>query len=381
MLLHAAGLEISHFLPDKEPREFDLVFDVKSDGWFNLLPAIGDLPLGATVAFSSVAGRFGNGGQTDYSAANDLLCKSVVELPHDAARHARHRHRLDGLGRHRHGHPRLDPEDDGAGRHRHAAAGGRRPGRPPRADGGGAGGEVVVAGAPRAAGRGAGRDRRPRPGAAAAVGRPAGRWSAASPRWRVRRRPASSRPMLDPTEQPFLDDHQIDGTPVLPGRHGHRGASPRSRALLAARAGTSRRSRTSTSSRRSSSTATSRARSSVARHLPMRDGDHLVADCRLVGRRTLPGQPEPQVTTHFTGQVRLARDAPGPRADGAAPVAGRRRPSAPTTIYRVYFHGPAYQVLERRWRDERRRRRRAGRRTCPADHVPADRPLAVPPRA
>ena len=33
------------------------------------------MPLGATVAFSSVAGRFGNGGQTDYSSANDLLCK------------------------------------------------------------------------------------------------------------------------------------------------------------------------------------------------------------------------------------------------------------------------------------------------------------------
>ena len=77
VLLHAAGLERSHFLPDKDPREFDLVFDVKSDGWFNLLHAIGDMPLGATVAFSSIAGRFGNGGQTDYSAANDLLCKSL----------------------------------------------------------------------------------------------------------------------------------------------------------------------------------------------------------------------------------------------------------------------------------------------------------------
>ena len=69
------ALERSHFLPDKDPREFDLVFDVKSDGWFNLLHAIGDMPLGATVAFSSIAGRFGNAGQTDYSSANDLLCK------------------------------------------------------------------------------------------------------------------------------------------------------------------------------------------------------------------------------------------------------------------------------------------------------------------
>ena len=75
VLLHAAGIERSHFLPDKDPREFDLVFDVKSDGWFNLLHAIGNMPLRATVAFSSIAGRFGNGGQTDYSAANDLLCK------------------------------------------------------------------------------------------------------------------------------------------------------------------------------------------------------------------------------------------------------------------------------------------------------------------
>ena len=30
---------------------------------------------GAMVGFSSIAGRFGNGGQTDYSSANDLLCK------------------------------------------------------------------------------------------------------------------------------------------------------------------------------------------------------------------------------------------------------------------------------------------------------------------
>ncbi len=77
MLVHAAGLEISHLLPDKKPSEFDLVFDVKSDGWFNLMSGIGEMPLGAAVVFSSVAGRFGNIGQTDYSSANDLLCKCI----------------------------------------------------------------------------------------------------------------------------------------------------------------------------------------------------------------------------------------------------------------------------------------------------------------
>ena len=57
VLLHAAGLERSRPLADKDAREFDLVFDVKADGFFNLLHNIGDMPLGATVAFSSIAGR------------------------------------------------------------------------------------------------------------------------------------------------------------------------------------------------------------------------------------------------------------------------------------------------------------------------------------
>ena len=80
VVVHAAGLDVSHALPDKDAREFDLVFGVKSDGWFNLMRAIGDMPVAATVAFSSVAGRFGNLAQTDYSAANDLLCKLAAAM-------------------------------------------------------------------------------------------------------------------------------------------------------------------------------------------------------------------------------------------------------------------------------------------------------------
>ncbi|MCB1300717.1 MAG: SDR family NAD(P)-dependent oxidoreductase, partial [Tetrasphaera sp.] len=77
VLLHAAGLEISRNLPEKEPREFNLVFDVKTTGWFNVWRSAKDMEVGAVVVFSSVAGRFGNQGQTDYSSANDLLCKVV----------------------------------------------------------------------------------------------------------------------------------------------------------------------------------------------------------------------------------------------------------------------------------------------------------------
>jgi hypothetical protein len=91
VLLHAAGLEISRNLPEKEPREFDLVFDVKSDGWYNLMRAARGLPVAASVVFSSVAGRFGNQGQTDYAAANDLLCKISSSLRRERPRCARWR--------------------------------------------------------------------------------------------------------------------------------------------------------------------------------------------------------------------------------------------------------------------------------------------------
>ena len=80
--MHAAGIEISHFLPDKPQSEFDLVFDVKVDGWLALLKALRGAEIGTAVVFSSIAGRFGNGGQTDYSSANDLLCKSISNLRH-----------------------------------------------------------------------------------------------------------------------------------------------------------------------------------------------------------------------------------------------------------------------------------------------------------
>ena len=88
VLLHCAGIEISHYLPEKPQREYDLVFDVKADGWFNVLRALRGAELRTAAVFSSIAGRFGNAGQTDYSAANDLMCKSVSRLCADGATRA-----------------------------------------------------------------------------------------------------------------------------------------------------------------------------------------------------------------------------------------------------------------------------------------------------
>ena len=208
VLLHAAGLEISRLLPDKSPAEFDLVFDVKANGWFHLLHALGDVPIGAAVVFSSIAGRFGNGGQTDYSAANDLLCKSVSSF-----RTTRPETRgiaidwtaWEGIGMASRGSiPKmmalagidmLPPAIGIPVVRREVTAGGT-------------GGEIVVAGA-----------------LGVMVDRPESRFEPP---------PAGTGPMvgevvaadddgivivteLDPATQPFLDDHRIEGTPVLPG--------------------------------------------------------------------------------------------------------------------------------------------------------------------
>ncbi|HUR25504.1 MAG TPA: SDR family NAD(P)-dependent oxidoreductase [Candidatus Thermoplasmatota archaeon] len=82
-VLHAAGMEISKDIASKDRAQFDLVFGIKSDGWTALMEATSQDKLEFVAAFGSVAGRFGNIGQTDYSAANEFLCKAVK---HEAAR-------------------------------------------------------------------------------------------------------------------------------------------------------------------------------------------------------------------------------------------------------------------------------------------------------
>ena len=64
--------KITHELKDLPPEVWQFI---KEKGFFSLIKAAKGMPIGATVSFSSVAGRFGNNGQSDYSSANDLLCK------------------------------------------------------------------------------------------------------------------------------------------------------------------------------------------------------------------------------------------------------------------------------------------------------------------
>ncbi|MCG8424418.1 MAG: SDR family NAD(P)-dependent oxidoreductase [Proteobacteria bacterium] len=376
VLVHAAGFEVSRLLPTKSAQEFELVFDVKSDGWFHLLDAIGDMPLAATVAFSSIAGRFGNGGQTDYSAANDLLCKyatsfrttrpntRALAIDWTAWRDIGMASRgsipkmmeLAGIGM-------LAPEGGIPIVRRELAAGG-----PSR--------EILVADA---------------------LGMLTEEWDPSGGLDTDAVKARANGPMtarisgmgihsglvieteLRPDEQPFLHDHQIDGTPVLPGVMGIEAFAEAARILFTDRYIAAVENVNFLAPfkfyRNEPRTVTIRA---VFRGDDSESGD-VVADCQLIGTRTLATQTEPQVTVHFTAQVRLSAE-PAAETSIAAPPGRNGEPTASgTDIYRIYFHGPAYHVLDRVWRH--------GDvvvgempESLPANHRPEDAPTHMEPR-
>ena len=81
-IVHGAGLEDSKLVAAKDYDVFDRVVRVKVDGWNSLLAAVeasgGELRFAS--CFTSVSGRFGNNGQTDYSAANSVLDAEMARL-------------------------------------------------------------------------------------------------------------------------------------------------------------------------------------------------------------------------------------------------------------------------------------------------------------
>ena len=378
VLLHAGGLEISHLLPDKKPGEFDLVFDVKSDGWFNLLSNLGGMPLGAAVVFSSIAGRFGNGGQTDYSSANDLLCKSISSF-----RTTRPQTRgiaIDwtawgGIGMAARGSipvvmkqagiDMLPPEAGIPTIRRELTAGATR-------------GEIVIA-------QSLGIMLKEFDASGGLDISEGGRVQAALKNRGIMIERVAGMSLygglaietsLDPARQPFLYDHQIGGTPVLPGVMGIEGLAEIARLLFPERhVGPIE----NVSFLAPFKFYRSQPRT-VTLHADFHmDGADILADCRMVGSRLLHGQTEAEVTTHFTGRVRLIAKPiqPGKGTKVSGPKNGKQVPA--TDIYRLYFHGPAYRVMESSWR--------SGDSVVglyaadlPANHEPGNLPTLVAPR-
>lgn len=79
-VIHGAGIIEDKLLEDKTPDSFDRVFDTKVDSAFVLTRHLRPDSLKFLVFFSSVAGCFGNRGQSDYAAANEILNKLAVYL-------------------------------------------------------------------------------------------------------------------------------------------------------------------------------------------------------------------------------------------------------------------------------------------------------------
>ena len=79
-VIHGAGVIEDKRIEDKTPGSFDRVFDTKAHSAFVLSRSLRSNLLKFLVFFSSVSGRFGNRGQSDYAAANEVLNKMAAYL-------------------------------------------------------------------------------------------------------------------------------------------------------------------------------------------------------------------------------------------------------------------------------------------------------------
>ncbi|MCD6344424.1 MAG: SDR family NAD(P)-dependent oxidoreductase [Anaerolineae bacterium] len=76
-IIHGAGAIADKLIEAKTEADFDKVYDVKVGGLLNLLVHIPPAHLEHLVLFSSVAGFYGNVGQSDYALANEILDKTA----------------------------------------------------------------------------------------------------------------------------------------------------------------------------------------------------------------------------------------------------------------------------------------------------------------
>jgi acyl transferase domain-containing protein/NAD(P)-dependent dehydrogenase (short-subunit alcohol dehydrogenase family) len=79
-VIHGAGVIQDKLIRDKTPDSYDRVFGTKVESALILRRRLRWERLQFCVFFASVAGRFGNRGQSDYAAANEVLSKMAVQL-------------------------------------------------------------------------------------------------------------------------------------------------------------------------------------------------------------------------------------------------------------------------------------------------------------
>jgi NAD(P)-dependent dehydrogenase (short-subunit alcohol dehydrogenase family) len=355
VLLHAAGIESSRRFEKKTQEEIEQTVAVKASGFFYLYQALRRshaLP-SRILAFSSIAGRFGNSGQTDYSAANDLLCRLVSAL--------------------RRQHPDIKAQvidwgpwsDVGMASRGHIPALMARAGIEmlnPRAAAqcvyreltAAPAGEVLISGSLGALQRSesdAGMlDVDKANAALRAGGDPIhvmlSRITGYTPQEGI-----TLEVVLDPAQEPFLKDHARDGVPLLPGVMGIEGFSVAAQ-NIASVVGSGLEGGFAIDHLEEIRFLApfkfygNKPRRAIWKARALREGADLVVSVSLQSTVERPGRPA-EAMQHFAGRVylkpvsseeELPRVAP-PEWNGAYTVGAN-------DIYRLYFHGPAFQVLE-----------------------------------
>jgi NAD(P)-dependent dehydrogenase (short-subunit alcohol dehydrogenase family) len=79
-VIHGAGVIEDKLLRDKTPESFDRVFGTKVDSALILSRKLDPAKVKFFALFASITSRYGNRGQADYAAANEVLSKLACDL-------------------------------------------------------------------------------------------------------------------------------------------------------------------------------------------------------------------------------------------------------------------------------------------------------------
>ncbi len=352
VLIHAAGVEKSRKAETKPVDEFRQVIAAKVDSFRLILEELkqrNQIP-GRVMTFSSVAGRFGNSGQTDYSAANDALNKYMLHLKSEYPQ------------------TKWISIDWGAWSEVGMASRGNIPTLmsmagiemiPPaqaapmvrRELESGFSGEVLLAGS---------------------LGYMESAWMERSG-VDIERSDAALRegtPIhtmlshltsydnngeihleadLDPKDHPFLKDHALNGVPVLPGVMGIEGFAVAAKHIASVLA-VSRGKFNVTSLEDIHFHAPFKFYRNQPRHIAWkasceRESSGLVVYVKLESTLEFRSR-KPEKVLHFSGKVLITEEKAIQHAAGTPPAWLEKEVICSDDIYKLYFHGPSFQVLD-----------------------------------
>lgn len=353
VLIHAAGVEKSRKLESKSLKEMQQIMDTKTTGFYHLFKAFeqaGKLPA-AVLSFGSVAGRFGNGGQVDYSAANDLLTRLTSTFRREyptlqavtidwgawADVGMASRGHIPELMK-RAGIEMIDPEQAAVCVRQELESG--------------QSGEVVIAG------RLGMLEQETHPTAGLDITRANEALTSGNPIHIMLSR-ASGFTLkegillevdLDPTQEPFLRDHALNGIPLLPGVMGIEGFAVAAQHVASALGSDKGAFRVEQLAEIAFLTPfkfyREEARTITWKAQVVRQSEGLVAHVSLESYVKRVNNRVDHLQ-HFSGKVHLVPasqpmencEAKPPHWNGAYTVEA-------ADIYKLYFHGPSFQVLE-----------------------------------